>query len=233
MTEALADTVTRTLPETLMIASPLDALRGVAATLGAAFVAVPECPLAAGDHAGPGSVWSHTDALDEWRTETSQGPQTGAIVVAVWPTTNTAAPFTTMSPTDFAVRSEWPFVAWYAALGAAIERCADGGTIVAVIERPSPLDCAGWAPESGTADAVEAMIRSLARSEGPRGVRVNAVTTPSRLAPAQPIAPPPPLSSFPGSVDHEVSNAVSMLLGSGSAGVTGTVVHADCGRSWR
>lgn len=220
-----------TAAQTLMIASPLEALRSVATTMAATFVAVPECPI--GAHSGTDSAWCHVDVLEEWRAETARGPKADAIVVAVWPATNAAASFTTLSPTEFARRSEWPFVAWYASLGAAIARCATGGTIVALIERPSPLDCAGWAPEGGTADAVEALVRSLARSEGPRGVRVNAVTTPTRLAPARPVAPYPPLNSFPGTIEHDVTNAVSMLLGPGVAGVTGTVVHADCGRSWR
>ncbi len=156
-----------------------------------------------------------------------------AVVVAVWPEVQTPMPLMGMSASEFARRSEWPFATWVAALGVAVSRCADGGSIVAVIERPSPLDSAGWAPESGTADAVEALIRSLARSEGHRNVHANAVTTPSRLAPPQPIAPLPPLAGFPGRIDVEVALAVEMLLGPGVAGLTGIIVHADCGRSWR
>jgi enoyl-[acyl-carrier-protein] reductase (NADH) len=114
-----------------------------------------------------------------------------------------------------------------------VSRCADGGAIVAVIERPSPLDCIGWAPESGVADAVEALTRSLGRSEGPRGVRVNAVTTPARLTGADVVAPPPPLATFPGTVEREVVGAVRLLLSDDAAGLTGTVTHADSGRSWR
>ena len=115
----------------------------------------------------------------------------------------------------------------------AARRVADGGAIVAVAERPSPLDCAGWAPESGIADAVEAFVRSLARSEGGRGVRVNAVTTPARFVTGPVVAPAPPLPSFPGSIDADLAAAATMLLGPGVVGVTGAVVHADAGRSWR
>jgi enoyl-[acyl-carrier-protein] reductase (NADH) len=171
--------------------------------------------------------------LEQWRADTSHGAATPRVVVAVWPIDHASEALVDASASEFARRAEWPFAAWYAALGAAAARCAEGGVVVAVVERPSPLDCAGWAPESGMADAVEALVRSLARSEGPRGVRVNAVTTPTRLAPARPIAPPPPLAVFPGRVDVEVAAAVAMLLGQGVAGVTGTIVHADCGRSWR
>jgi enoyl-[acyl-carrier-protein] reductase (NADH) len=138
-----------------------------------------------------------------------------------------------LSAEQFEARAERPYAAWYAALGAASRRCRDGGVIVALVERPSPLDCAGWSPEGGIADAVEALARSLARSEGSRGVRVNVVTTPLRMMPERVVAPLPPLASFPGSMHVEVLGAVTMLLGDGVAGVTGTVVHADCGRSWR
>ena len=216
-----------------MIASPLDALREMAAALEAEYAAVPICPVESESPDGADAVWRESTALDAWRAEHHVGAPCNAIVVAVWPEQHLSTPFTDMSPTDFARRSEWPFAAWCAALGVAASRCADGGAIVALAERPSPLDCAGWAPESGVADAVEALVRSLARSEGQRGVRVNGVTTPARLAPAHTVAPQPSLPSFPGRIDHEVTQAVAMLLGAGVAGVTGTVVHADCGRSWR
>ena len=122
---------------------------------------------------------------------------------------------------------------WFAALGVAVRRCADGGAVVAVIERPPPLDAAGRGAASAVADAAEALVRSLARSDGPRRVRVNAVTTPTRLVAPPVIDPPPALPSFPGSVDVEVAGAVRLLLCPDGAGITGTVVHADCGRSWR
>jgi NAD(P)-dependent dehydrogenase (short-subunit alcohol dehydrogenase family) len=216
-----------------MITSPLGVLSALAAALGAEVVDVPACPVAVESNAGSDAAWRHAEALGQWRAVTARGQPCSAVVVAVWPDRHDASPLIEISPTEFARRAEWPFAAWYAALGAAVSRCADGGTIVAVAERPSPLDCAGWSPESGIADAVEAMVRSLARSEGHRGVRVNAVSTPSRLAPANPIAPAPPLSAFPGTVGVEVLEAVAMLLGPGISGITGTIVHADCGRSWR
>jgi hypothetical protein len=53
------------------------------------------------------------------------------------------------------------------------------------------------------------------------------------MAPQTLLAPLPPLSTFPGAVDKEVAAAVQMLSGPGVQGVTGTVVHADAGRSWR
>jgi NAD(P)-dependent dehydrogenase (short-subunit alcohol dehydrogenase family) len=105
--------------------------------------------------------------------------------------------------------------------------------IVAVIEKPAPLDCAGWAAETALADGVEALIRSLARSEGPRGVRCNAVTTPARLTMPPVVAPAPSLSSFPGRIDREVVGAVRMLVSDDAVGITGVILDANCGRSWR
>jgi NAD(P)-dependent dehydrogenase (short-subunit alcohol dehydrogenase family) len=118
-------------------------------------------------------------------------------------------------------------------MGVAARRCADGGAVVAVVERPPPLDVAGWAPAAAVADAAENLARSLARAEGGRGVRVNAVTTPVRLHRPPLVDPQPSLATYPGRVDREVVGAVRMLLGDDAAGVTGTVVHADGGRSWR
>jgi NAD(P)-dependent dehydrogenase (short-subunit alcohol dehydrogenase family) len=157
-----------------------------------------------------------------------------AVVVAVWSeAVAEPAGLATLGLDEWMARAEEPLARWFTALGVAARRCADGGAIVAVVEKPAPLDCAGWAAEAGVADAVEAMVRSLARSEGGRGVRVNAVTTPTRLVPATVVDPAPSLASFPGTVADEVAGAVRLLLSADAGGVTGTVVNADCGRSWR
>ncbi|MCU1393431.1 MAG: hypothetical protein JWM34_1859 [Ilumatobacteraceae bacterium] len=216
-----------------MITSPLADLRAMAVALGADVADVPACPISPATGDGYDVAWADPQSLETWRATTSDGDRHPQVIVAVWPESHVNVPFLDVSAGDFAQRVEWPFAAWYAALGAAVARCADGGAIVAVVERPAPLDCAGWAAESGMADAVEAWVRSLARSEGPRGVRVNAVTSPSRLAPARVVAPTPPLADYPGTIEDDVTAAVAMLLGDGVHGVTGTVVHADCGRSWR
>ena len=172
-------------------------------------------------------------ALEAARARLGSGDQVDWVVVALWPPTATRSPFLDLLDEDWERRSEWALTAWVAAMGAAVQRCRDGGRIVAVVERPPPLDSVGWSAESALADAVEALVRSLSRSEGPRGVRVNAVSTPFRMV-ELPVRPPaPPLDSFPGGVVPEVAEAVRMLIGPGVAGVTGTMVHADCGRSWR
>ena len=200
----------------LVLGTDVDPVRQLAASLGGDWLPVAE-----------------VDTLEHWRGDVAAGPPVDAVVVAVWPAEVASGSLTSLTDAEWMARAEDPLLRWPVALGAAVARCADGGTVVAVVERPAPLDAAGWAPESGVADAVEALVRSLARSEGPRGVRVNAVTTPARVAPASPVAPAPSLPTFPGSVDGEVVGAVRLLLGADGSGVTGTVVHADCGRSWR
>lgn len=167
--------------------------------------------------------------LAAWRESAAAGSD-DRVVVAAWPSALAAGRAEELDLDGWAARGEQPLHAWVAALGAAVRRVADGGVIVSVVDRPSPLDCAGWAPESGIADAVEALTRSLARSEGPRGVRVHCVTTPRRTAPSDPVMPAPPLTSFPGTLDDVVS-AVRLLLD--APGLTNQVVHADAGRSWR
>jgi len=176
---------------------------------------------------------SSASDLEAWRVAVTAGPPLDRIVVAPWAEVGLRGPLVGVDLDDWTARAEAALARWIAALGVAQARCADGGTIVAVVDRPPPLDCAGWAPESGVADAVEALVRSLARSEGPRGVRVNAVTTPVRLAELPVVDPAPPLTTFPGSVHTEVVGAVRMLLSPDAAGITGTILHADCGRSWR
>jgi len=212
---------------TLLLGSATADVSGLAAALAADLVAVPEAT-------GGGVDWAWADELEDWRRTAASGPPAERVVVAVWPENLGPPGELADAPLDeWIARAEVGFARWFAALGVAARRCTDGGAIVALVERPAPLDCAGWAPETGGADAVEAMVRSLARSEGARGVRVNAVTTPLRSTRLPVVDPAPSLATFPGRVDHEVAGAVRLLLGGDAAGVTGTVVHADCGRSWR
>ncbi len=170
--------------------------------------------------------------LEALRARASAGERHAELVVAVWPRAQAPLAVRDTPLAEWLARTEVPIAAWSFGLAVAVARCADGGAIVALVERPGPLDCAGFAAESAVGDAVLALVRSLARSEGPRGVRVNAVTTPGRLAPARPVAPPPALASYPGRPTREVAGAVRALLSADACGVTGSVLAADCGRSW-
>lgn len=202
---------------TLLIGTEVEEVRRLAVAFGAELTAV------------PGGV----EALDGWRGDLLEGDPVDRVVVAVWVGEQVQQDLAGTGYDDWVERCEVPLARWWAAMGVAARRCADGGAVVAVVERPPPLDVAGWGPAAAVADAAENMARSLARAEGGRGVRANAVTTPVRLHRPPLVDPQPSLATYPGRVDREVAGAVRMLLGDDAAGVTGTVVHADSGRSWR
>lgn len=214
-------------------AAEVDVLR---AGLDADLVAIPDVveQTLGGDVAHDRGAWPWSTMLDDWRSETLDGPRYRRVVVAAWDVDPPASvPLVELDQASWFARHEAPFARWFAALGVASRRCAGGGTIVAVIECPAPLDCAGWAAETGLGDAVEAMVRSIARAEGHRGVRVNAVTTPIRLRPDRVVDPAPSLDRYPGTVADDVLGAVRILLDDDAVGITGTIVDADGGRSWR
>lgn len=171
--------------------------------------------------------------LERWRAEVAGGPARARVVVALGhDPLPEALGLCELEPEAWGIRAEEPFLAWCVALGAAAARCADGGAIVAVAEAPSPLDAAGFAPEAGLAEGVGALVRSIARAEGGRGVRANLVTTPARLPLAPLPEPAPPLPAFPGRLAAEVAGAVRLLLSEEAKGLTGRTIPADCGRSW-
>jgi NAD(P)-dependent dehydrogenase (short-subunit alcohol dehydrogenase family) len=204
-----------------------------------------DAPLVLGDDSGPVralaaalqgtplAVPQRAAELEAWRARECAGARCERIAVALL--AESAAhrgAVVSLDPAAWPARTDEAIARWAFALGVAAARCVDGGAIVALIERPAPLDCAGYAAESAVADAACALVRSLARSEGPRGVRVNAVATSARVAPAHPVAPPPALESFPGALDREVAGAVRLLLSGDASGITGQVLAADCGRTW-
>ena len=173
--------------------------------------------------------------LEAWRAARIESPSRSRVVVAVWPSSPDpaadSAALVDLGLPDWTARFERPYLAWSLALGAAAGRVADGGAIVAVVQTPAALEARGFVPEVAIGDGVVALVKSLAHSEGPRGVRANVVTTPTGLVAPDVIAPPPPLATFPGRLEAEVAGAVRMLLGDDAVGVTGRVLPADCGRS--
>lgn len=179
------------------------------------------------------TAWAFGDGLERWRVRAADTGRSDAVVVAAWRPAPQRRALTDMTLDNWVEEMEFPLATWSAALGAGLSCCEDGGSLVAVIERAAPLDCAGWSALTAVSDGVEALVRSLARAAGEREVRVNAVTTPARLGPDAPVNPAPSLATFPGSIEREVAGAVRMLLSGDARGVTGTVIDADCGRSWR
>lgn len=213
--------------QTLLIANDIVPSAALATALGAEQLSLPR--VTGVDCAD----WRWAPALESWRREQcSSVRRFRYIVVAPWLGAPVSSPLLQTDLEAWSARCEAALAGWFTAMGCAQELCADGGSIVAVAETPASLDSAEWAPEVAVADAVVALVRSLARSEGERGVRVNAVTTPWRMTTAECVAPAPALAGFPGRLEEEVAGAVRLLLSPDSQGLTGSVLRADCGRSW-
>jgi hypothetical protein len=211
----------------LVVGLDTGATRELAGALGAALVVAPGPP--AGDG---GFGWGFADAVAAWAAELRSGPPVQAVVVCTW---SPPTPSRTLADTDadgWVAGVEWPLALWFSAVQAAAARCADGGAIVVVAERPAPIDSHGRAATTAVAEALGALVRSVALIHGERGVRANVVATEVATAPEVLLGLAPALPSFPGTVGDEVAGAVRMLLGVDAAGVSGTVVRADCGRSW-
>jgi hypothetical protein len=221
---------TVSVPTTLLIGTPLPTTSELAEALDAELLPVPALSLGAAAVVAEGLEWGWAAQLDEWRSSHSHGPAVDRIVVAPWDPDVAWSPLDDVDLDGWMARCEVPLARWWAAMGVAARRCADGGAIVAVVEAPPPIDSSGWAPAAAVAEAAENMVRSLAHAEGHRGVRANTVTTPVRLQHSPLVDPQPPLANFPGTIAGEVAGAVRLLLDGDAAGVTAGVVHADSGR---
>jgi NAD(P)-dependent dehydrogenase (short-subunit alcohol dehydrogenase family) len=171
-------------------------------------------------------------SLDTFRVDLASAPPLDAVVVCTWPAIARVAPAIAIDVDSWTELVERPIARWTSALVGAVQRCADGGSVVAVVELPAALDVAGHLAHVVVGEAISTHARSLALAEGRRGVRVNVVSTQLSSAPVRPMGSPPPLASFPGRAEHEVAGAVRLLLDPASSGITGTVVRADCGRAW-
>ena len=176
--------------------------------------------LGAGLHELPRVVldpeWSGAQEIEEWQEGERAAPTVDRAVVAVWPEVREPCSVVDLDLAGWTVRLETAFALWFAALAATGARCAPGGRVVAVVDRPEAKDSAGWALESATADAVEVMVRSLAQVHQDRGVGLHVVTTSARLS----AGPPAALA--------EVVGAVGLLL-SADAGVATVVIRAGSG----
>ena len=207
--------------EVVLIGTPTSEVRALAGALDADWLEVPA--LEAAD----------ADALEKFRLAHEDTRACPKVVVAVWRAEATPGPLVELGGQDWEQRGEFPLLAWNVAMGVASRLVADGGAVVAVAEAPAPIDSPGWTPECGVAESAIVLARSLAQSEGVRGVRANAVTTPLRLDGGE-LAPAPALPArYPGTLDDDVAGAVRMLLSEDARGVTASVTHADCGRTLR
>ena len=162
-------------------------------------------------------AWSGAHRIEEWQEGERAAPAVDRAVVAVWTDVPEPCSVVDLDLAGWTARLETVFALWFAALAATGDRCAPGGRVVAVVDRPGAKDSAGWALEAATADAVEVMVRSLAQVHHDRGVRLHVVTTSARL------------SGSPPTALAEVVGAVDMLLSAGGTGVTTAVVRAGSG----
>ncbi|MBX6390982.1 MAG: hypothetical protein IRZ08_18660 [Frankia sp.] len=171
------------------------------------------------------AAWEAAALAEPWRPAQR-------VVLCTWPARADGPRRALELAEDAWTAAERRVASCFVALRVACARCADGGSVAVVAERPATLDSAGFAPVVMVADAVAAAARSLALGEGRRRVRVNTVTTQLWSVPARLHGSPPPLAAFPGTVAGEVAGAVRLLLSADAAGITGSVLRADCGRAW-
>jgi NAD(P)-dependent dehydrogenase (short-subunit alcohol dehydrogenase family) len=209
----------------LVVGSDCAAANSLAGALGAELVAPPELP------DGDGWKWTFADEIDRFSESIATGPQSTQVVVCTWTPPYRSRPLVETGPGDWLSHVERSMALWYAVLPVAAERCSDSGAMVAVVERPAPIDAAGHAGTTAVAEALLSLTRSLARVHGRRGVRVNAVGTAVATAPETLLGHAPALATYPGAVEREVAGAVRMLLSPDASGVTGSLVQADGGRS--
>ncbi|MEO6988578.1 MAG: SDR family oxidoreductase [Aquihabitans sp.] len=180
----------------------------------------------------PDLDWNWSDDLDAWASDLHSQIDTDRVAVCTWKAGSAPRPLAERTPDDWVLDVEAELATWVLAIGAAARSCTSGGSVVVVVERPSPLDADGRTAELTVAEGLVAFTRSAALVHGERNVRVNVVTTALFTAPDDLLGLAPPLPSFPGTVKHEVAGAVRSLWSEDACGISGTVVRADGGRSW-
>lgn len=205
----------------LLIGTPVPALRELGEALDAEWLEFPSFERA------------EAEDFEAFRLGHYGDREHDKIVVALWADEPRVGALTELDDAGWQRRAERPLIGWNVAMGVASRCVADEGAVVALIEAPAPIDSAGWTPECGVAEGAIVLARSIAQSEGERGVRANAVTTCTRLGGGE-LAPPPALAGrYPGSLVGEVSGAVRLLLSDDARGMTAGVTHVDCGRTLR
>jgi NAD(P)-dependent dehydrogenase (short-subunit alcohol dehydrogenase family) len=211
----------------LVIGRDFGPTRQLRAALGAdRLLAVPEVEDAGGTRR---DGWPTT--LERWEQQSEDLGDFSSVVIACWDEIDAPSPFVEVDGTAWSSQLEQRLTTWAVATKVGIARCADGGAVVVVVERPAAFDAVGRSMLVGVAEGVLGLMRCVAVSEGPRAVRVNAVTTELWTAPEELLGPTPALASFPGRVDVEVAGAIRLLLSEDAAGVTGSVVSSDGGRA--
>lgn len=204
----------------LLFATECDAMHSLAKSLNAELSALPNMEAA--------------ETFESWRTEVLSGVPRQQIIVAAWLDQPSRGELMSagigIDEIAWRHRFELPYLLWNFALGAAGRRCADGGSVLALVQIPGALDACGWVPEFAIADGVLALVRSVAAAEGIRGVRANLVTTPIGFVENESVATAL-LPGFPDTLENQLAGALRTFLSVDASGLTGRVLAADAGRS--
>ena len=210
----------------LLVGLPTAATWKLAGALRAQLQEVP--PLLASGTA----PWAWIGRLGQWEDDFQTGQKSPRVVICTWDEPRPPAPLTAMSGDEWHIRVELPLARWFAAVRGGIARCAPGGAVVVVAERPAAIDSANRADLEALGEGLSALVRSSAFIAGDQGIRVNLVTSAIASVPDVLHGLAPPLDAFPGTAEREIAGAVRLLLSDDAVGITGMTVTADCGRSW-
>jgi hypothetical protein len=201
----------------------------LAAALGAVVEAAPDVrPELDAD----GWSWTWAPAVDAWADRLAAGPPAERVAVCTWAPAQPATAMAELDAARWVAEVEVELATWSRAVVAAAARCAPGGSVVVVAERPSALDANGRVTTLAVGEGLATFARSAALVHGARRVRVNVVATALWTVPDELLGMPPALPDYPGTVAREVAGAVRALWSDDACGITGTVVRADAGRSW-
>lgn len=175
--------------------------------------------------------WTFAGQIEHFKEQLLDGPRVDRAVVCTWAPEYQPRSLVDTGADEWLIDVERSLALWTVVLDAVAQRCEDGGAMAVVVERPAPLDSTGHVATTAVAEGVAVLARSLALVHGERGTRINTVTSAVGSAPEVLLGLPPALPTYPGTPAREVAGAVRMVLGPDACGVTGTVVHADAGRS--
>jgi hypothetical protein len=121
---------------TLLVGLDAPPTRELAAALDAELVSPPPLPSA------DGWKWTFADEVDRFAASIAEGPKVDRVVVCTWNDRYPSRSLVETTTADWMDEVERPLALWYAVIAVAAERCADGGAIAVVIERPAPIDSA-------------------------------------------------------------------------------------------
>jgi NAD(P)-dependent dehydrogenase (short-subunit alcohol dehydrogenase family) len=213
--------------ESLLIGHGLEATKALGTQVRGVLVSPPDLSTL-----DDGWDWPWREQLARWEQHLLARPAADNVVICTWSDISAPTDLAELDDVQWRRQVEMPLATWFVAIKSAADRCRDGGSVVVVVERPASLDASGRADLLAVADGLVALTRCAALLEGERGVRFNVVTTELFTAPSSLLGMRPPLRTFPGTAEREVAGAVRLLLSADAAGITGTVVRADCGRAW-